>query len=353
MWFIHRNNLRSVYPKGRSVFALLLFGLLFLITGCHPSSLGTEGESPTKKTLRIGYQKAGTLNLLRQTGGLEKRLQPSGVGVQWIEFPAGPQLLEALGAGSVDLGSTGDAPAIFAQAAGNNLVYVANTPPEESGESRAILVPKDSPLKTVFDLKGKRIAIQKGSGTHNFLIQALEKNGIAYRDIHPVYLAPPDARPAFDSGSVDAWAIWDPFLAIAQRATGARTLIDGKGIVSAGGFYLASREVTKHHGDWIKIALNEIRNTAKWSLANPRAAAEILAPKMGLSVDILEITLRRSATPGQKFIGFRPMDAEIIATQQKVADNFTRIGLLPRHVEVSAGVLLPQEYAQITPEATP
>lgn len=185
-------------------------------------------------------------------------------------------MLEAMGAGSIDLGSTGDAPVAFALAAGQPIVYVANTPPgDETGDSRAILVPKNSPLHSVAELRGKRIAVQKGSGTHNFLVQALEKAGIPYKAVEPVYLAPPDARPAFESGRVDAWAIWDPYLAIAQHATEAHTLINGKGIVTAGGFYLSSRRFAQRHPDWLKIALAAIDETGRWSAQNPRQSAQI------------------------------------------------------------------------------
>ncbi|MEJ0071632.1 MAG: aliphatic sulfonate ABC transporter substrate-binding protein [Pseudomonadota bacterium] len=189
--------------------AALLFGVALM-----PPALA-DGQK-----LRIGVQKYGTLIVLQVRASLEQRLIPAGVTVEWIEFPGGPQLLEALAAGRLDFGTTGEAPPVFAQAAGAPLLYVAVEPPAPAGE--AILVPKDSPIRTVADLKGKRVALNKGSNVHYLLIQALDKAGLQPNDIRSVYLAPADARAAFERGSVDAWVIWDPFLAAAQDATDAR-----------------------------------------------------------------------------------------------------------------------------------
>src|SRR5215207_1180776 len=196
-------------------------------------------------TLRIGYQKYGTLVLLKERGTLEGRLRPAGLEVTWTEFPAGPQLLEGLNVGAIDFGTTGEAPPIFAQAAGAPLVYVGYEPPAPRGE--AILVPKESPLAGVADLKGRKVAFNKGSNVQYLLVRALESAGLTYADVEPVYLPPADARAAFERGAVDAWAIWDPFLAAAQAATGARTLVDGTGLVSNHQFYLAAQPFAAAH----------------------------------------------------------------------------------------------------------
>jgi hypothetical protein len=139
----------------------------------------------------------------------------------------------------VDFGTVGEAPPIFAQAAGANLVYVGNEPPSPGSE--AIVVPKDSKLRSLADLKGKKVVLNKGSNVHYLLVKALEKAGLGYKDIDVVYLPPADARAAFERGAVDAWAIWDPFLAAAEKQLGARVLADGKGLVANHQFYLAAR----------------------------------------------------------------------------------------------------------------
>ena len=154
--------------------------------------------------------------LLKSLGAARKALaRPR---CSWVEFPAGPQLLEALAVGSVDFGATGDSPPVFAQAAGKDLFYVGAEPPKP--DSSAILVKPDSPLKTLADLKGKRVALQKGSSSHFLLVQALKKAGLQWSDIQPVYLPPADARAAFERGAVDAWAIWDPYYAAAEMTGG-------------------------------------------------------------------------------------------------------------------------------------
>ena len=149
--------------------------------------LAAGAHADPAKELRIGYQKSASLFVLQKAQGtLEKRLAPQGVAVKWVEFPAGPQLLEGLNVGAIDVGFVGEAPPIFAQAAGARFVYVGNDPASPTTE--AIVVPKDSPLKTVADLKGKRIALNKGSNVHYLLVKLLEKNGLKYADVTPVFL---------------------------------------------------------------------------------------------------------------------------------------------------------------------
>jgi sulfonate transport system substrate-binding protein len=244
--------------------------------------------------VRIGYQKYGTLVLLKARGSLEKKLTPLHVEVKWTEFPAGPQLLEGLNVGSIDFGTAGEAPPIFAQAAGADLVYVGNEPPASAGE--AILVPKDSPIKTVAELKGKKIALNKGSNVHFLLVKLLEKAGVQYKDIDTVFLTPADARAAFERGSVDAWAIWEPFLAAAQRQTGARILADGSGVVSNHQFFLASRTYAAKRADVVSIVLEEVGAVDQWAKTNPKEAAAALQPQIGLDQATLELALSRGAT---------------------------------------------------------
>ncbi|MBC7806765.1 MAG: ABC transporter substrate-binding protein, partial [Akkermansiaceae bacterium] len=180
--------------------------------GSRQGESGAAGRQPTTASpsvFRIGHQKADTLNLLKLRGTLDKRLAEKGVKVEWLAFPAGPPLLEALGVDSLDFGSTGESPAIFAQAAGTPFVYIANIPnTNNNGDGQALIVPKGSPIRTLGDLKGKNIAVARASGAHNFLVQILQRANIPYTSIEATYLSPPDARAAFDAGKVDAWSIW-------------------------------------------------------------------------------------------------------------------------------------------------
>jgi sulfonate transport system substrate-binding protein len=283
------------------------------------------------KVLRIGYQKYGTLVLLKEKGTLEGALAPQGVSVTWTEFPGGPQLLEALNVGAIDFGTAGEAPPIFAQAAGAPLIYVGFEPPAPKGE--AILVPKDSPLKTVAELKGKKVALNKGSNVHYLLVRALEKAGLSVKDIQPVYLPPADARAAFEQGSIDAWVIWDPFFAAAAAATGARILADGENLVSNHQFFLAERGFAAGNPKVVDTVLQQLVAIDAWAKSDPNGAAAVLSPRVGIPVEVLAVAL------GRQGYGVAPLTPEVVAEQQKIADTFHELGLLPKPINVSEAVI--------------
>ncbi|MDQ4628397.1 sulfonate ABC transporter substrate-binding protein [Janthinobacterium lividum] len=316
-------------------------GLLFAAAaGVMAAGMPAAAQAQAKGEVRIGYQKYGTLTLLKGRGTLEKRLAEQGVGVKWTEFPAGPVLLEGLNVGSIDFGTVGEAPPIFAQAAGANLVYVGNEP--ASPASEAIVVPKGSGLRTLADLKGKKIALNKGSNVHYLLLKALEKAGVAYADIQPVFLPPADARAAFERGSVDAWAIWDPFLAAAEKQLGARVLADGKGLVANYQFYLASRTYAEKHPEILRIVLDEVAKVDDWGRNNPEEVATILAAQTGLGKDVVALAASRYA------YGVKPVSVDVIASQQRVADAFSSLKLIPKPIVVKDALLPARQLATST-----
>jgi len=278
------------------------------------------------ETLRIGYQKYGTLVLLKAKGTLEKRLAEQGVEVKWAEFPGGPQLLEGLNVGSVDFGVTGETPPVFAQAAGADLLYVAHEPPAPSGE--AILVPKDSPIQSVAELKGKKVVLNKGSNVHYLLVRALEDAGLRYSDITPVYLPPADARAAFERGSVDAWVIWDPFQSAAEQQLQARSLRDGTGLVDNHQFYLATRTYAEQHPQVIGTLVEEIRGVGEWVKGNLDEATSQVAPLIGLSPEITRQAVERQG------YGARFITPDVVEAQQKIADTFTELKLIPKQLTI-------------------
>ena len=280
-----------------------------------------------EKVVRIGFQKYGKLVLLKSKGSLEPKLKALGYNVVWTEFPSGPPLLEALNVGAIDFGNTGEAPPIFAQAAGAPIQYVAYEPPAPQGE--AILVPKDSPLKTVADLKGKKVALNKGSNVHYLLVKALEKAGVKYSEITPVFLAPADARAAFEKGAVDAWVIWDPFQAAAEVATQARTLADGTGIVSNYQFYFSSQKFLSADPKIVDLVLAQLSEVDDWAKGDIKAVAEQLSPSVGLPVPVIELALKRQS------YGIEPINDQVIAEQQQVADTFFSLGLIPKAIKIS------------------
>ena len=316
-------------------------GLLFAAAGVMaagmPAAALAQAKGEVQVQVRIGYQKYGTLTLLKGRGTLEKRLAEQGVGVKWTEFPAGPVLLEGLNVGSIDFGTVGEAPPIFAQAAGANLVYVGNEP--ASPASEAIVVPKGSGLRTLADLKGKKIALNKGSNVHYLLLKALEKAGVAYADSQPVFLPPADERAAFERGSVDAWAIWDPFLAAAEKQIGARVLADGKGLVANYQFYLASRTYAEKNPEILRIVLDEVAKVDDWGRNNPDEVATILSAQTGLSRDVVALAASRYA------YGVKPVSVDVIAAQQKVADAFSNLKLIPKPIVVKDALLPASQVA--------
>lgn len=300
---------------------------LFAATLAFGAVTQVQAQSEQDKVLRIGYQKYGTLVLLKAKGTLEERLAEQGVAVQWTEFPGGPQLLEGLNVGSVDFGVTGETPPVFAQAAGADLLYVAHEPPAPTGE--AILLPKDSPIQSVSELKGKKIALNKGSNVHYLLVRALEDAGLKYSDIQPVYLPPADARAAFERGSVDAWVIWDPFQSAAEKQLGARSLRDGTGLVDNHQFYLARRPYAESNPQVLGVLIEEIRGIGEWVNGNLDEATAQVAPLLGLSADITRLAVERQG------YGARLITPEVVAAQQKIADTFTTLKLIPRKLNIA------------------
>lgn len=309
---IHRRHLLAASLAGASVLA-------------SPSVLAQATAPKPGRVLRVGHQK-GWLSILKARGTLEKRLAPLGVGVTWTEFNAGPVQLEALNVGAIDFGDVGEAPPIFAQAAGAPLVYVGTTVPRPQLE--ALLVPKGSALKTVADLKGRRIGLNKGSNVQYFLVKLLEKHGLKYGDVQVVFLPPPDARAAFEKGAIDAWVIWDPFLAAAQKTLDAQILADASGVVKNRGYYFSSKDFSARNADVLKIAIEEIHAVDTWAARNQAAAAAELSQVLGLDKAITELYLSRAA------FGTTPITREVLAEQQAIADTFFELKLLPRRLNL-------------------
>jgi sulfonate transport system substrate-binding protein len=309
-----KHFLKNFFSRRQAVVVMALSALLPLNASAQ--------KSP--EPLRIGFQKSASL--LKSQGTLEKRLAPLGVEVKWVEFPAGPQLLEGLNVGSIDFGYVGEAPPIFAQAAGANFIYVGYEVPAPAAE--AIIVPKDSAIKTLTDLKGKKVALNKGSNVHYLLVRLLEKAGLKYSDVQPIFLPPADARAAFERGSVDAWVIWDPFLAAAEKQLDARLLADGKGVVNNHAFFLAARTYAERRQDVINLLFDVLSKQGQIITKDYKSAALALSPLQGLAPEVIEQSLRRYSHD------VRPLNANVIAEQQKIADVFSDLQLIPKKISV-------------------
>jgi sulfonate transport system substrate-binding protein len=277
------------------------------------------------KEIRIGYQKNGVLVIARQQAALENHFRPAGIEVKWVEFSSGPPMMEAMNVGSIDYGAVGDSPPVFAQAAGAAIVYAPGQP---ITNGQGILVPQNSAIRSVADLKGRRVGFTKGSSAHNIIVQTLEKAGLTYSDIAPVYLTPPDAGPAFANGSIDAWAIWDPYFAIGETKQNGRILINAHEITKSNSFYIANRDFAKNHGPILQQIIDVTTSTAAWAEMHRDEVAKALSAVTGIPLDIQTIAANRSA--------FRvgPITDDIIATQQGVADRFFKLGLIPKRIAI-------------------
>ena len=318
--------------KTFSIVGLTTLGIS--LSACQKQEAESNSTDPQVKAevkhITIGFQKSA-LNLLvaRQQKLLEQQFP--GAQIDWKEFPAGPQMLEALAVGAVDYGYVGNTPPIFAQAANSNLVYVANQP--EAPKAEALIVQKDSKIQSVQDLKGKRIALNKGSNVHYLLLKVLEANNLKLSDIEVVYLPPSDARAAFERGAVDAWVIWDPFFAAAEHQIGARVIASGENVVSNHQFYLADRKFAESHPQVVQAVVNELNLTTDWVAKNQDAAAQLLQKPTGLAVDVLKTSISRMG------FGVKPLSTDVIQKQQQVADAFYAQQLIPQKLNIDAAII--------------
>ncbi|MBF2025659.1 MAG: sulfonate ABC transporter substrate-binding protein [Oscillatoriales cyanobacterium C42_A2020_001] len=311
----------------------LAFSLLLPLVdlGLPNAAVSSAPAIAQSKELRIGHQKFDPLTLVKNRGNLAARLKPLGINsVKWVEFASGPPMLEALNAGSIDIARTGDVPPVIAQAAGVPIVYVGGSAPKD--QSSAVLVKRDSPIKTIRDLKGKKVGFTKSSSANYLIVKVLESAGLKWEDITPAYLTPADARAAFEQGSIDAWAIWDPFYAAAQIQSDARVIRNSSGLVSNRDFYLSSRSFADQNPAVIRALRAETQKVAAWASKNPSQVAEQLSKDLKIDKSILETATKR------RNWGFEPITPKMIGEQQNIADVFQRIKLIPKSIKVADAV---------------
>ncbi|BAY29924.1 aliphatic sulfonates ABC transporter substrate-binding protein [Nostoc carneum NIES-2107] len=313
-------------------------------TATTANTTNTASNSSSQKVIRIVRSKQLTaLAVVEKQGKLEKRLADLGYKLEWPEFAAGPQQLEALNANGLDIASTAESPPVFAQAAGTPLVYLAAN--SSDGQAISLLVPSKSNIKSVKDLKGKKVGFQKASIGHYLLVRALEKEGLKLSDVQSVFLPPPDANVAFNQGKIDAWFIWEPFVTRNVQNKVGRVLIDGgNGLRDTNNFYSTTRKFYQENPEVIKAFLDELQKAQIWSKQNQKEIAELLAPVTQLDVPTLE------AMHSKYDFSLVPITDKIITKQQEVADKWYSLGLIPKKVNVKDGFLTPEEYAKITPQ---
>lgn len=286
---------------------------------------------PTVKQLRIGFQKSSINFAIAKQQKLFEKEFPNAK-ISWNEFPAGPQILEALAVGAIDVGVTGDTPPVYAQAANKPFYYIGYEAAKPLAS--AILIPNNSTIRQLKDLKGKRIALQKGSSSHYLLVQAVKKAGLNWNDIQPIWLAPADARAAFQKGAVDAWAIWDPYYASAQLEDHARVLTTGNGLSPNYTFYLASPQFTQQNPKAAHEIIEQINIADKWVQHNQKATADLFAKSIGLKPNVSLVFVQRRPKPSNA----APLNQQVIQHQQALANSFFELKIIPNPVNVQKAV---------------
>ncbi|MET9624740.1 ABC transporter substrate-binding protein [Streptomyces sp. NPDC006464] len=310
---------RSLLP------AALLLPLALLASACTTASVADSAANSDGKgslVLNVGDQKGGSEAVLRAAGELDDL----GYRIKWSTFTSGPPLLEAVNAKAVDFGSVGNTPPVFAAGANSKITVVAATHGDSAGET--ILVPSDSPLRKPEDLEGRTVAVAQGSSAHFQLIASLKRAGLSLADVKVTLLQPADALAAFTSGKVDAWAVWDPYTSQVLQSGKGRVLTDGRGVVNGLGFQVASPSALadKEKAAAIGDLIERLRRAQDWVHKHPEAWAKVWAKETGLPYEVALAAVKRSN-------GTRipvALDQAAIDSEQKIADTFAELGLIPR-----------------------
>jgi sulfonate transport system substrate-binding protein len=289
------------------------------------------------KALRVGWQKGGILGLVKGSGAFEQALADKGISVSWSEFTSGPPLLEALSANALDFGYTGNVPPLFAHAARGNLLFVGAG--QGSRESHAILVPKDSPIQKVEDLKGQAVAFKRGSSAQYATIKLLRTAGLTLDDIKPQDLSPPDALAAFDAGAIGAWAIWDPYFAAAEERPNTRVLVTTAEVEPDYNFYSANGDYTRENPELVGQLVTTVQAVGKQGQADLPATIATFSKETGLAPSVIERFLTRKGSD-LGLISF--IEPRHIAYEQALADEFLKLGIIPRQLDIASVVWTPQ-----------
>lgn len=312
----------------RRLLLALTAALALALPACSNGSSAPDGPVDLSTvTLRVGDQ-AGIQQALLEASGA---LQGTPYKVEWAEFPAAAPLLEALRGGAIDIGIAGDAPTLNALASSDDITIVAgNRSPQQGG--LALVVPADSPVKTVADLRGRTVSpTTQGSIGHYLLLQALTEAGLSARDVKISFLQPVDAAAALQSGAIDAWSTWDPYTAVAQKEQGARVLRDAAGLGSGLSFLDANNDSLEDPSRRAAMTdfVNRYNGALRWAQINPAENTGIYARLTGRSQDVAGLVSQRAQRSGT------PLSPDVVAQLQQVADNYRRYGVLRSDVVVS------------------
>lgn len=286
----------------------------------------SKALAATPDTISLGFQKTGIPLVARQLKVFEKRFEPRGIKVNWVEFPSGLTLLQALDIGQISFGNSGNVGCIFQQAAGGHIDYIAAQP--SGPKSEGILVKANSSIRTLADLRGKKVGYAKGSSSHDLIAAALEKAGVKLADIDSISLGAADAAFAYDSGDIDAWVIWDPYFAIAQKRTPSRVLAYTGDIKPSSGFLLANSGFAAAHPELVREYIDGSKEAAAWAKSHPAEVTSALSAATGIPADVMTLVTQNAS------FDVTALSAPLLDAQQNTADRLYALGLIPKKVNV-------------------
>lgn len=324
--------MKYINHRNKKVIVALITGFVLFLSACSGNASIAESDQ-NSETIRIGYQKNGTTLLLRQNEQLEQALNEKGYTVEWSEFNTASSVLEALNANSVDFANAGDAPSVMALSKGMDFQFIVTEP--SSPHREAILIPEDSTIQSIKDLKGKKVAYNQASIAQYLLAKALETEGLTLDDVESVYLAPSDASIAFANGEVDAWVTWDPYMTVAQES-GNIILTTGEGIVPLRSFFVASPDIIEKEPEVVNTFVNHVKEVGRSIDEDPTEAANVLEEATKIESSVWKTTL------SSKTNVLETVDQEAIDDLQTLTTDLKEIGMITETVDIENHVWQPE-----------
>ncbi|NEU32158.1 aliphatic sulfonate ABC transporter substrate-binding protein [bacterium LRH843] len=307
-----------------------IFGLFALVLVLAACGAAADGNS---KEIKIGYQKNGTTLSMKNSKAFKNDFEELGYKVTWSEFNTGSSILEALNAGSIDFAGAGDIPSLFALDKGGSFKYIGSEP--DGPTSEGILVGKDSGIDSLEKLKGKKVAFNNASIAQYLLTKSLESVGLTIDDIEVVHLTPPDASIAFGKGDVDAWVVWDPYLAVAE-SQGNVVLQTAEGLVPYRSFYFSTAEMTDEHPELVKTFVEHLGQIGKDIDNDPEKAARLMEEETKIAAETWEVILKR------KNSRIKYIEEDAVRDLQTQVKDLLEIGLIENDMNVKESIWYPE-----------
>ncbi|WP_294904832.1 ABC transporter substrate-binding protein [Tatumella sp. UBA2305] len=300
----------------------------FVISGSAAFMIMIGGNAfAQRKILRIGFQKFSTINILKGTGRLEQALLNLGVTVKWVEFTSAPATFEALNSGNIDIAHAGDTNTVFAQASGINYTYLAAEVPNPEG--LALVVPVDSDIRNIHDLHGRKFVTGKGWTPQYLMFRALQAADMSYAEINSLYVTMvADAQLAFEAHQADVTGLWEPYLSVAEAGGTTRILRNAEGLADNRTIYVGNPDYVSGNPDVLSVFFRELSATNKWAKANPDKVASLFSPILRIPEKTLQLA------SGRRNYGIEIINPQIISAQQKIADAFFTLKLIPNAIRV-------------------